>query len=182
MERGKFDKQGRELPDDTPVAIPLGAKRPESLTEMMRRMIREDMSRAALDSGAESFDEANDFDVEEPDAELFATEYEVMDVDGEVLPVAQTKQKERDTPAGEEDPEGEDETREVDEDEDAGQRAPATAARGARARARDDELVDELGEREPVTERNPPVKSDDGASSSGRRKRSKVSTHAPRRG
>lgn len=74
----RFDDQGRELPDPKPVALPLGAKRPESITEQIRRLIRGEMSRQAVEEGNESFEEANDFDVDEPDAELHDTEYQLM--------------------------------------------------------------------------------------------------------
>lgn len=49
--------------DDTPVAIPLKFKAVETSTERMRRIIREEMSRAAEDAGHETFEEADDFDV-----------------------------------------------------------------------------------------------------------------------
>lgn len=74
----KFNAQGQEIPDSTPLAVPAGMRKPESVTEMMRRLIRQDMSRHFEKQGHESFDEANDFDVEEEDAELSGTEYEVM--------------------------------------------------------------------------------------------------------
>lgn len=74
----KFDSQGRELPDPTPVAMPLDCKRPESLTEQIRRMIRGEMSNQAAAEGKETFEEANDFEVPEEDAELTGTQYELM--------------------------------------------------------------------------------------------------------
>lgn len=74
----KFDKRGRELPDATPIAVPLGARKPESLVEMMRRLIRQDMSLHAADQGRETFDEANDFEVPDEDPELNPTEFETM--------------------------------------------------------------------------------------------------------
>lgn len=49
--------------DDTPVAVPLKFKAVETSTERMRRIIREEMSRAAEDQGHETFEEADDFDV-----------------------------------------------------------------------------------------------------------------------
>lgn len=86
----KFDAQGRELPDPTPVELPLGFKRPESLNDQIRRMIRGEMSAQASAAGNETFEEANDFDVDEDDAELHGTQYELMADDELVLapPVA----------------------------------------------------------------------------------------------
>lgn len=74
----KFNKLGQEVPDSTPLAVPLGSRKPESITEMMRRLIRQDMSRHFEKQGHESFEEANDFEVEDEDAELSNTEYETM--------------------------------------------------------------------------------------------------------
>lgn len=58
---------GREHPDPTPVAISVDLKRPASLQEDMRRMIREELSRRAAEAGEESFDEADDFSDPDPD-------------------------------------------------------------------------------------------------------------------
>lgn len=103
--RLKFDELGRELPDPTPVEVPLGFQRPESLTDMVRRMIRGQLSVAAAEEGHETFDEANDFDVPEEDAELHGTEFEEMVVE---MPVT--------APAPAEAPEKEEEEKEVSEE------------------------------------------------------------------
>lgn len=64
----KFDSLGREIPDTTPVAIPAGWERPLSLHEQIKRFIRTELSSQAELQGEESFEEAEDFDVdEEPD-------------------------------------------------------------------------------------------------------------------
>lgn len=62
-----YDKQGREIPDPTPVEMPVGFKRPIPLADeiraIMRRAVQED-----LDShGMETFDEADDFEVPDED-------------------------------------------------------------------------------------------------------------------
>lgn len=87
----KFDALGRELPDPTPVELPFGAQRPESLQDMIRRLVRTDVSRAAEQAGAETFEEANDFEVEEDDAESSLTHHEVLgeEVIGEALRMRQ---------------------------------------------------------------------------------------------
>jgi len=54
---------GREKPDPTPVAPPIGYLKQPSMWEQMREMVRREMSAAAVASGAESFEEADDFDV-----------------------------------------------------------------------------------------------------------------------
>lgn len=61
----KYDDQGREIPDNTPVAVPAGWARPPTIEELIRRHIRVEMSRQAADQGMESFEEADDFEVDE---------------------------------------------------------------------------------------------------------------------
>lgn len=53
--------------DPRPVAIPAGMKKPETAEERMRRMIRNELSMAAGRDGEETFEEANDFDVDDDD-------------------------------------------------------------------------------------------------------------------
>lgn len=55
-----------EVPDPTPMAIPIGFKRPETLAEQVRRLVRsEQLSSYARSQGMESFEEAEDFDVDD---------------------------------------------------------------------------------------------------------------------
>lgn len=77
----KFDDQGREIPDPRPMALFAGKVQPESLQSMMQRMIRETFSRLAVQEGEESFEEANDFDLEEDDFDDQLTKYEEMGVE-----------------------------------------------------------------------------------------------------
>lgn len=58
-----FDSRGWEIPDQTPVARPVGWTAPESLTEQIRRLVRGELSRQAVEAGHESFEEADDFEV-----------------------------------------------------------------------------------------------------------------------
>lgn len=73
-----FDAKGREIPDPTPIEVAPGAIRPESLTSIMQRMIRQHLSQAAEEHGFESLEEANDFDVGEDEWDDQLTKYEVM--------------------------------------------------------------------------------------------------------
>lgn len=59
----RYDEQGRELPDPTPVEIPVGFQRPESLQEQIKRLVRTELSAQAQAEGFESFEEADDFEV-----------------------------------------------------------------------------------------------------------------------
>lgn len=74
----KFDDRGRELPDSTPLAVPLNWKRPPSLQEMIKQHIRTEMSLSAQDQGMESFEEADDFDVDEDPDPL--SQYELREM------------------------------------------------------------------------------------------------------
>ena len=60
----KYDDQGRELMDPTPVAPPIGYRKSPSITEQIRNMIRSERLREeAEEQGYESFEDADDFDV-----------------------------------------------------------------------------------------------------------------------
>lgn len=74
----RLNEKGQEVHDGIPVEIPLGMRRPETLNEMVARLIRNQASRAAAEAGMETFEEANDFEIEEDSAELMATRYEEM--------------------------------------------------------------------------------------------------------
>lgn len=78
-----LDEFGRELLDPTPMQPPAGYKKQESMFEIVRRMVRsEKLALEAQKLGAETFEEANDFDVGddfEPE-----TPYETEELDGMV--------------------------------------------------------------------------------------------------
>lgn len=57
--------RGHEVPDPTVVEPPLGYVPQPDLMEQMRRMVRNELSRLAEDSEAESFEEADDFDIDD---------------------------------------------------------------------------------------------------------------------
>lgn len=59
------DEEGREIPDSTPLELPLGMKRPDTLAEQVQRLVRRQLSDYAALHGHESFEEAEDFDVDE---------------------------------------------------------------------------------------------------------------------
>lgn len=60
-----FDEYGREIPDPRPVEIPDNYKRPPTLREQIQQAIRQEFSRVAAQHGAETFEEADDFDIED---------------------------------------------------------------------------------------------------------------------
>jgi len=67
---------GLEYLDPTPVAIPVGANRPESLQETMRRLVRNELSAAASSAGLETFEESIDFDIDDPEEAEHISMYE----------------------------------------------------------------------------------------------------------
>lgn len=79
-----LDEYGREVLDPNPAAMPLGFKRPESLADTIRRLIRHEVSQAAQESGDETFEDADDFDVDDDPADP-STPYE-MNFDQEAYP------------------------------------------------------------------------------------------------
>lgn len=76
----KYNDKGEELPDSTPMEVPLHWKRPPTLNEQIRAAIRSVVSEDAVRSGHESFEEANDFDVMD-EASDPSSRYEIMEDD-----------------------------------------------------------------------------------------------------
>lgn len=63
---GTLDEKGREIMDPIPMAPPIGYQRQPSLAERIRDMVRsEQMRLAAGEMGAETFEESEDFDVDD---------------------------------------------------------------------------------------------------------------------
>lgn len=61
----KLDEKGREILSSKPLRIPVGFEEPEPLADMVRRLIRTNASVVAAEAGMETFEEANDFDIED---------------------------------------------------------------------------------------------------------------------
>lgn len=61
----RYTADGLEIPDQRPVSIPVGWERPLSLEEQMKRLIRTELSVRAQAMEQETFEEADDFDVDE---------------------------------------------------------------------------------------------------------------------
>lgn len=72
--------RGEEYGNPIPVELPLGYGRPESLIDQMKRMVRSELSQVAGEQGHETFEEADDFDVQDKfDMDPPATKYELME-------------------------------------------------------------------------------------------------------
>lgn len=61
----RLNADGWEVLDTTPLSLPSGFKRPETLAEQVQRLVRGSISRYAEASGAETWEEANDFELDE---------------------------------------------------------------------------------------------------------------------
>lgn len=58
-----LDKQGHEVPDPTPVAVPAHFKRPPTLAEQVQRLVRRYSEEQAEKDGFETLEESEDFDI-----------------------------------------------------------------------------------------------------------------------
>lgn len=56
-----LDEKGREIPDPTPMEMPIGFSRPLTIQEQIRRMVQTEVSQAAAAHGAETWEESDDF-------------------------------------------------------------------------------------------------------------------------
>lgn len=60
-----IDEDGMEVNNPAPLEVPEGFKRPATLLEQIRRVLRTEVSRQAAAQDMESWEEANDFAVED---------------------------------------------------------------------------------------------------------------------
>lgn len=75
----RLNPDGSEILDPTPIAIPFGFEQPESLEQKMQRMIRHTVSQAAAEQGFETFEESNDFDVDDDSGDFVSVFEEEFD-------------------------------------------------------------------------------------------------------
>lgn len=65
------NKKNEEIPDDMPVALPVGYGHPEPLEAMIARLVHNQLAQSELHkAGAESFEEQDDFDIPDSEGEL----------------------------------------------------------------------------------------------------------------
>lgn len=72
-----FDDRGRQIPDQRPVEVPLELRRPLSIQEEIKRFVRQELSRRAEASALETFEESDDFELDDED-DVPATQYELI--------------------------------------------------------------------------------------------------------
>lgn len=75
----KYDKNNCECPDKTPIEIPIGYTEPESLQDMIARLINANDFRQKLEAeGVDTPEEAEDFETDD-DSEI-KSEHEMVDM------------------------------------------------------------------------------------------------------
>jgi len=79
---------GKEYGDPVPVAPPVGLTRSPSLAEQIRSMVRRELSDAAHDQGMETFEESDDFDVDDDPADPHTPYEAVFDPQPELINAA----------------------------------------------------------------------------------------------
>lgn len=68
-----FNDAGEFIPDSVPMAPPIGYKETESMVDIVRRMVRDEQLQADLAAaGAETFEEADDFEVGDDGEDLMS--------------------------------------------------------------------------------------------------------------
>lgn len=75
----EFTERGEEILDSRPIEVPLNFQRPLTLQEEIRRMIAVEASHAADVAGLESFQEADDFEIDDEE-EPFQSAYEITEM------------------------------------------------------------------------------------------------------
>jgi len=91
------NEYGQEIPDQTPMEIPLYARGTvESLPEIMKRVIRQHFDQQARENEMETFEESEDFDIEEEDN--WTSPYELVEMDEEPVPSAMDQPGDLDGP------------------------------------------------------------------------------------
>lgn len=86
----KYDKFWREIPETTPVELPIGYNTPEPLEQMIIRLVRHESQRAAKQD-KETFEESDDFDDEDHDV---ISDHQFTDMQEEELATNGRYQKE----------------------------------------------------------------------------------------
>lgn len=77
-----YNEKHEEIPDNTPVAMPVGHERPESLESMIARMIRTTNAIAAKTGAFDTDEEADDFETGEPEP---VSAYQMTDMEEEAV-------------------------------------------------------------------------------------------------
>lgn len=75
--KGRLDQRGREVPDSNPMTeLIISESTQEDITDKVKRLVSTHISRIAVAQGYESYEEANDLDLEDDDGDDFESPYE----------------------------------------------------------------------------------------------------------
>lgn len=102
LAKSELMEDGRELPNPEPLVIHTGLERPLTLNEQIQRCMRQEISRQVAAQGMETFEESQDFEVEEPfDSEMPVSVHEMTEEE----PLPNNVQDPEQVPAAQPDPE-----------------------------------------------------------------------------
>ena len=101
----KLDESGRELLNPNQVEIPVHMDRPPTLQERIQRLMRVELSKQAQAQEMETFEDANDFDIDDEDPDPVSP-YEVHEMIEEEIkekktPLTPDQDAQTDPPAAE---------------------------------------------------------------------------------
>lgn len=65
----RLDKNGKELPDSKPMVVPIDLRKPETIQQQVARLVTLKMIQTQSNVGKESFDDANDFNIDDDPVE-----------------------------------------------------------------------------------------------------------------
>ena len=71
----------REHPSPIPVAIPVGYDQPDTMAEMVQKYVRQEMSVHAKENAMGTFEEEDDFEIDDDQLDLPLSGYEVHEYD-----------------------------------------------------------------------------------------------------
>ena len=75
----RYNEQGQQVPDQTPLEMPLNCTKPEPLENMMARLIRTELAMQSVLDADESDEEAGDFDVDDwEDEETILSGHQIL--------------------------------------------------------------------------------------------------------
>lgn len=103
LHRAMIDQNGAELHNPTPVSIPIGQQRPPTLKEQIQRVLRTELSNQAASQGHETYEEANDFDIDDDDT--MYSPYELQPMQDDLEPIVDKPEPAKKEPAPEPEPE-----------------------------------------------------------------------------
>lgn len=82
----QWTEDGRQIPDDTPVEIPLNLRKGETEAMRIARAVSLEFSQQAEKKGYETWEESQDFDIEDDEDIFPQSQFELKEMAEEYLP------------------------------------------------------------------------------------------------